>query len=73
VKKTSTEPLDWLREKIDEALVAGESRIAEPPPPPYPASPDAGVSDLFDILVAIESFGLPEPSREPIAYSKLLL
>lgn len=73
MKKTSTEPLDWLREKIDEALAAGESHVAEPPPPPYPISPEAGVADLFDILAAIEGFGLPEPSREPITCSQLLL
>lgn len=73
MKKTSTEPLDWWREKADEALAAGESRISEPPPPPYPRSPKAGVDDLFEILVAIEGFGLTEPSRERIQYTTLLL
>jgi hypothetical protein len=73
VKKTSTEPLDWWREKVDEALAAGDLRISEPPPPPYPRTPKAGVDDLFEILVAIESFGLAEPSREKIEYSKLVL
>lgn len=73
VKKTSTEPLDWLREKIDEALAAGESHVAEPPPPSYPISPEAGVADLFDILATIEAFGVPEPSREPIDCSQPLL
>jgi hypothetical protein len=67
------EPSDWWREKIDEALAAGDSRISEPPPPPYPSSPEAGVDDLFEILVAIESFGLPMPSRERIEYTTLLL
>lgn len=73
MKKTSTEPLDWWRAKADEALAAGDSRISEPPPPPYPRSPKAGVDDLFEILVAIEGFGLPEPSRERIQYTTLLL
>jgi len=31
------------------------------------------VDDLFEILVAIEGFGLPEPSRERIEYTSLLL
>jgi hypothetical protein len=73
VKKTSTEPSDWWREKIDDALAAGKLRVSEPPPLPYPLSPKAGVDDLLEILVAIESFGLPEPSRERIEYVKLLL
>jgi len=33
----------------------------------------AGVDDLLEILVAIEAFGLPQPSREPISYTQLLL
>jgi hypothetical protein len=73
VKKTSTEPSDWWREKIDDALAASDLRVREPPPAPYPPSPEAGVDDLFEILVAIESFGLPEASREPIEYAALLL
>jgi hypothetical protein len=65
--------LDWWREKADEALAAGDSRVSEPPPPDYPRSPKAGVDDLFEILVVIEGFGLPEPSRERIQYTTLLL
>jgi hypothetical protein len=72
VKEISTEPSDWWRAKIDEALAA-PSRVAEPPPPPYPATPSAGAADLLEILVAIESFGIPEPSRERIVYGTLLL
>jgi hypothetical protein len=73
VKKTSTGPSDWWREKIDDALAAGDLRVSEPPPPPYPSSPEAGVDDLFEILLTIESFGLPEPSRERIEYGTLRL
>lgn len=73
MKKTSTELSDWWREKIDEALAAGPPLVAEPPPPPYPSSPAAGVEDLFEILRTIEGFGLPEPSRERIEYTTLLL
>jgi hypothetical protein len=73
VKKTSTEPSDWWRQKIDEALAAPRSRVEEPPPLPYPASASAGASDLFEILVVIESFGLPAPSRDRIEYTTLLL
>jgi hypothetical protein len=73
VKETSTEPSDWWRRKIDEALAAAPLRVAEPPPLPYPSTPSAGVEDLLEILVAIESFGLPEPSRERIEYTTLLL
>jgi hypothetical protein len=73
VKKTSTEPSDWWREKIDEALAASALRVSEPPPPPYPSSPEAGIDDLFEILVVIEVSGLPEPSREQIEYTTRLL
>jgi hypothetical protein len=73
VKKTSSEPSDWWRKKIDDALAAGGVRVSEPPPPAYPSSPGAGIEDLFEILVAIESFGLPKPSREPIPHTTLLL
>lgn len=73
MKKTLTEPLDWWREKADEALAAGGLRVSEPPPPAYPDSPKAGVDDLFEILVVIESFGIPEPSRDPIQYTTLVL
>lgn len=73
MKETSTEPSDWWRKKIDEALATPRLRVAEPPPPPYPPSPAAGVDDLFEILVAIESFGLPAPSRDRIEYTTLLL
>lgn len=73
MKETSTEPLHWWREKADEALAAGTLRVSEPPPPPYSQSPKAGIDDLFEILVVIEGFGLPEPSRERIEYANLLL
>jgi hypothetical protein len=65
--------LHWWREKADEALAAGNPRVAEPPPPPYPRSPKAGADDLLEILLVIEGFGLPEPSREPIRYKALVL
>jgi len=42
-------------------------------PPPFIQSPDEGAEDVLDILQAIEAFGLPEASREPIAYQDLLL
>jgi hypothetical protein len=73
VKETSTEPSDWWRRKIDEALDASRLRVEEPPPLPYPPSVASGVDDLFEILVVIESFGIPEPSRERIEYATLLL
>jgi hypothetical protein len=47
--------------------------VEEPPAPPYPPSSSAGVDDLFEILVVIEGFGLPEPSRKRIEYGALLL
>lgn len=72
MKKTSTEPLDWWRQKIDEALAAPRFRVEEPPPP-WPQSASAGVADLLEILVAIEGFGLPTPSRDRIEYTTLLL
>jgi hypothetical protein len=64
--------LSWWREKIDEAL-ASDLRVSEPPPPPYPSTPKAGVDDLFEILLVIESFGVPEASRERIEHGTLLL
>ena len=73
MKETSTERSDWWRKKIDEALDAGPSRVEEPPPPAWPRSAASGVEDLFELLVVIESFGLPEPSRERIEYATLLL
>ena len=73
MKETSTGPLAWWRQKIDEALGASPLRIEEPSPLPYPASAANGVEDLLEILVVIESFGLPEPSRERIEYTTLLL
>jgi hypothetical protein len=65
--------LDWWREKADEALAANGARVSGPAPPPCPQSPKAGVDDLFEILAAIEGFGLPEPSRDWIQYKTLLL
>ena len=73
MKETLTEPLDWWRQKIDDALGASSLRVEEPPPPLYSASASSGVDDLFELLVVIESFGLPEPSRERIEYTTLLL
>ena len=73
MKETSTEPSDWWRRRIDEALGAAPLRVEEPPPLAYPQSPASGVDDLFEILVVIESFGLPEPSRDRIEYATLLL
>jgi hypothetical protein len=65
--------LTWLRRKIDEALTAPAVRVAEPPPPPYPQSPEQGADDLLDILLLIEGFAPSEPSREKITYAQLLL
>ena len=73
MKKNSTEHSSWLSQKMDEALAAPNSRVCEPPPPPYPSSPEAGADDLLEILAVIESFGVPKPSREKIIYTKLLL
>lgn len=73
MKETSTEPLAWWRQKIDDALGSSHLRIEEPPPAPYPASAASGVEDLLELLVVIESFGMPEPSRERIEYTTLLL
>ena len=73
MKETSTEPLAWWRQKIDDALGASPFRVEEPPPPSYPASAASGVEDLLELLVVIEGFGLPEPSRERIEYTTLLL
>ncbi len=73
MKETSTAPSGWWQQKIDEALGASHLRVEEPPPAPYPTSAVSGVDDLLEILVVIESFGLPEPSRERIEYTTLLL
>ena len=72
MKKSSTEHSDWWREKIDAALAA-PTRVSEPQPLPYPSSAAAGIADLFEILVVIEGFGMPEPSRDRIEYRDLLL
>lgn len=73
MKKTSTEPLDWLRQKMDDALSASPTRCAGPPSQPFPVSPQQGAADVLDILLVIEGFGLPEASREVISYKQLLL
>ena len=73
MKKTSTEPLDWLRQKMDEALAAPAADIAGPPPAPFPQSPQQGAADVLDILLLIEGFASPVPSREKISYTHLLL
>lgn len=71
MKKTSNDCSSWLHQKIDEALAAPFHR--EVLPPPFVQSPDEGAEDVLEILQAIEAFGLPEASREPIAYRDLLI
>jgi hypothetical protein len=58
---------------MDEALAGPAVRVAEPPPPPCPQSPKQGADDVLDILLLIEGFAPPEPSREKITYTQLLL
>ena len=71
MKKISIDSSSWLHQKIDEALAAPYRRDVLPPP--FALSAEEGAADVLEILQAIEAFGLPDASREPIPYHDLLM
>lgn len=71
MNKISNDSSSWLHQKIDEALAAPFRRDVLPPP--FALSAQQGAEDVLEILQAIEAFGLPAASREPIPYHHLLM
>jgi hypothetical protein len=57
---------------VNEALANAHSRDPIPKLPP-PSSPEEGARDLVDLLVTIESFGLPKADAKPTRYFEMLL
>jgi hypothetical protein len=63
---------DWFQKIMDEALASPRSSdpISALKPPTTPAH---GAAEQLQALMLIEAFGLPEPSKQPIAYFDLRL
>jgi len=63
---------DWFQKIMDEALASPPDRDPVPALKP-PLTPAHGAAEQLQAILLIETFGLPEPSRQPIEYHDLRL